>query len=304
MFPRSACDSCADNLGGSEFLRKVQEAENSSDPDAILKITRSLPDLPDFWAHSSVNCQICNDPNYSDRSDAINRSDFETVRAYPKERLLTLAGPSGGKAVSIDFTDAVSGQDQDLKEKIGKTLQYLKARPCRYRVAVICELFKILFNQHANKIIAGMTAYGVSFPGLRNTAATNHTMITSDTQRLLNLLMRLPIVDMVKTLGRFIASDSNIAGNVAVYQSMQIKLDLKNDAFMAMKQGKEPAEIVFATNAQMNTPGSKILNMKGGMKRKSETNGGPNSKNLRTDVNRQPALLDLQRYKVTLICQD
>jgi hypothetical protein len=166
LFPKFACHVCAGKFGrdgdGEEdhLFNRVESAHvaMAADPEGIKKLAREHP-VADFWAHSSIACQICQDPNYAEFGQE------KEVEAMLKQvdRYRSATGAA---------TESPNSVGQRNTSQVMKTMQLrlatLKSRTAVHRVAVVVDVLRALRTDGAVEIVATLEGFGMTFPNLKD----------------------------------------------------------------------------------------------------------------------------------------
>ncbi|TRY77979.1 hypothetical protein TCAL_09491 [Tigriopus californicus] len=110
LFPKSVCKECHGKYKNSSdptsLYAQAEKAHVSNDSDTINRLTRAHP-LVDFWAHTSTECAICDDPSY-DRAQA-----EEQLKVVSMKRIFQV-----GANTTIDF-GAKSSPSTSIRPALG-----------------------------------------------------------------------------------------------------------------------------------------------------------------------------------------
>ena len=186
MFPKSVCDNCCKRYSvsgsgsgsrGDELFFKVEAAHlnMASDPDAVKKLAREHP-LADFWAHSSMGCQIC-DNEYS-HEPARLLDMVQQVSRFHKRPAMAV-GSSRPKMGG----GAGSSPANELQHKVmtARVVKCLQGKQPKYRAQMIANLLREDTRQ-SSRIVEELGKYGVTFQDDGGKQATVTSQIRADTQ--------------------------------------------------------------------------------------------------------------------------
>ena len=178
LFPKSACSDCHVKYRASKdpasLFAQAEKAHTANDPDALTRLTRAN-NIVDFWAHSSVDCQICDDPNYS-RDGA--EEQFRAVKAKRLYQTVQAAGGGSGGAAGV----AGSGAQRRVNGAPGAAGQQgVFGKNRKYKANVQANILGVLQTE-GPEVLRNLKNFGITYVKPTDARPTS-AFVEADTKR-------------------------------------------------------------------------------------------------------------------------
>eukprot|EP00095_Tigriopus_kingsejongensis_P008955 maker-scaffold334_size202906-snap-gene-0.12 protein:Tk08955 transcript:maker-scaffold334_size202906-snap-gene-0.12-mRNA-1 annotation:"---NA---" len=230
---------------------QAEKAHLANDSDAINRLTRANP-IVDFWAHTSSECAICDDPSY-DRDVAEDQLKTVSLKRIHQPGSTAMVGTAtGGAGPSTGAPAAVNGAAAK-GPKPAQSGVFGKNR--KYKANVLANILRIL-QTDAPAVLKSLRNFGIQYEQPTNVKLPS-AFVVADTNRILKILENQPEKKKISTLVKAITDDI-VDGKLSFFKDVGIKIDLlhPNLSFLLKKiRNFNPPTKTPAVAAPAATPG-------------------------------------------------